>query len=236
MSGNLEMGGPRSPRSKGPAPAQAGANLLVHDLKNLAGRLAALVQNLGTHYDDPLFKGTALGVLDDTVLQLRRLAGDLRSHDGRVIIKLKVDLNKVLADALGYMRPGLSRHLSLLEHYADVPVIWGDALLLRQAFTCAIENALAAMRGRGTLSVTTHVVRGKREPRIVVEILDDGPGMSEEFLREKLFNPFSTTKEDGLGLGVYTIRQIAILHGGSVRIRSIEGEGTRVRFHFPTGD
>lgn len=223
----------RSSRSKGPAPAQAGANLLVHDLKNLAGRLAALVQNLGTHYDDPLFKGTALGVLDDTVLQLRRLAGDLRSHNGRVIIKLKVDLNKVLTDALAYTRPDQSGHVSLHERYADIPTIWGDALLLRQAFTCAIENALAAMRGRGTLAVSTRLVRGRRDPRIVVEITDDGPGMSEEFLRESLFNPFSTTKEDGLGLGVYTIRQIALLHGGTVRIRSIEGEGTRVRFHFP---
>jgi signal transduction histidine kinase len=228
------MRGSRPPRSRGPAPAQAGANLLVHDLKNLAGRLAALVQNLGTHYDDPLFKGTALGVLDDTVLQLRRLAGDLRSHDGRVIIKLKVDLNKVLNEALAYTRPGLSGHVSLLESYTEVPAIWGDSLLLRQAFTCAIENSLSAMRGRGTIAVATRVVRGKRDPRILVEIADDGPGMSEEFIREKLFNPFSTTKEDGLGLGVYTIRQIALLHGGSVRIRSVEGEGTRVRFHFPT--
>jgi len=228
------MSGPRSSRPKGPAPSQAGANLLVHDLKNLAGRLAALVQNLGENYNDPLFKGTALGVLDDTVLQLRRLAGDLRTHDGRVIIKLRVDLNKVLSDALSYSRPDLHRHVSVLESFVEVPPIWGDALLLRQAFTCALENALAAMRGRGTIAVATRVVRGRKEPRILVEIADDGPGMSEEFLREKLFNPFSTTKEDGLGLGVYTIRQVALLHGGSVRIRSVEGQGTRVRFHFPT--
>jgi signal transduction histidine kinase len=228
------MGRSRSSRPKGPAPAQAGANLLVHDLKNLAGRLAALVQNLGTHYDDPLFKGTALGVLDDTVMQLRRLAGDLRSHDGRVIIKLKVDLNKVLADALAYTLPGgMPGELSVLESFAEIPPIWGDALLLRQAFTCAIENALAAMRHHGTIAVATRVSQGRKGPRILVEIADDGPGMSEEFLRERLFNPFSTTKEDGLGLGVYTIRQVAILHGGTVRIRSTEGEGTRVRFHFP---
>jgi signal transduction histidine kinase len=227
------MGGSRSSKTKGPAPAQAGANLLVHDLKNLAGRLAALVQNLGTYYDDPLFKGTALGVLDDTVSQLRRLAGDLRSHDGRVIIKLKVDLNKVLTDALAYTRPDLSGHVNVIESFAEVPPIWGDALLLRQAFTCAIENALAAMRHRGTIAVATRVSRARKGPRILVEIADDGPGMSEEFLRERLFNPFNTTKEDGLGLGVYTIRQVALLHGGTVRIRSIEGEGTRVRFHFP---
>jgi len=227
------MGGSRASRPKGPAPAQAGANLLVHDLKNLAGRLAALVQNLGAHYDDPLFKGTALGVLDDTVMQLRRLAGDLRSHDGRVIIKLKVDLNKVLTDALEYTRPDLSGQVNVIEGFSEIPTIWGDALLLRQAFTCAIENALAAMRHRGTIAASTRLVLGRKHPRILVEIADDGPGMSEEFLRERLFNPFSTTKDDGLGLGVYTIRQVAALHGGTVRIRSIEGEGTRVRFHFP---
>jgi signal transduction histidine kinase len=60
--------------------------------------------------------------------------------------------------------------------------------------------------------------------------------MSAEFLRERLFQPFASTKEDGLGLGVYTFRQVAALHGGSVRILTTEGVGTRVRFHFPVSD
>lgn len=216
-----------------PPPAEAGANLLVHDIKNLAGRLGALLQNMEQHYEDPLFKTTALDVLDDTVVHLKRLARDLREHDGRVMIKLKVDLNEVVEQALLDTRPDLIVEIDLYEDYGELPAVWADAYLLRRAFACAIENAVEAMEGEGKLRVSSSHVRRGRQERITVEIADSGPGMSPEFLREMLSRPFSTTKDDGMGLGVYTLRQVAALHGGSVRILSQEGGGTRVRFHFP---
>jgi len=222
-----------SKRGVPPAPAEAGANLLVHDIKNLAGRLDLLLQNLDEHYDDPLFKATALDVLDLTVVHLKRLATDLRQHDGRVLVKLKVDLNVIVDEVLREVRPEMAGNVELLEDFSEIPLIWGDGFLLRCAFACAIDNALEAMQGEGMLAVTTSLVRRRGRGRVTVEIADTGPGMSEEFLRECLYKPFLSTKDDGMGLGVYTLRQVAALHGGSVRILSREGEGTRVRFHFP---
>ena len=219
-----------------PPPAEAGANLLVHDLKNLAGRLDALLQNLDDHYDDPLFKRTALDVLDDTVVHLQRLAKDLREHDGRVIIKLKVDVNRIVEDAVRDVRSDLVGDVELVEQYMPLPLIWGDAFLLRCAFACAVENAVEAMAGEGVLSLSTSCAKRRGRQRVTVEIADTGPGMTDEFLRNGLNEPFASTKEDGMGLGVYTFRQVAALHGGSVRILSREGEGTRVRFHFPADD
>lgn len=219
---------------RGPVPAQAGANLLVHDLKNLAGRLATLWQNLDERYDDPLFKKTALELLDDTVLHLKRLASDLRDHEGRVVIKLRVNVNEVAAEAILDTRPDLRRDIKVDIGFAEMPSVWGDAYLLRLAFACAIENSLEAMGEKGgILTVRTSLVRGARRPSIVFEVCDTGPGMSEEFLKHRLFRPFSTTKTGGLGLGVYTIRQVASLHGGSVRISSVEGLGTRFRLRLP---
>ena len=206
---------------------------MVHDLKNLAGRLDVLLQNLDENYDDPLFKTTALDVLDHTVLHLKQLATDLRAHDGRMLVKLKVDLNRIVKDALTDGRPELAGDVELLEEYAEVPLIWGDAFLLRCAFACAINNSLEAMRGEGLLIVSTSCRRRRGREKVTIEITDTGPGMSEDFLREFMSQPFLSTKEEGMGLGVYTFRQVAALHGGSVRILSREGEGTRVRFHFP---
>ena len=223
-------------RPRRPAPAEAGANLLVHDIKNLAGRLGLLLHNLESNYDDPMFKGTALDVLDDTVMHLRRLAQDLRDHDERVVVKLKLDLNEVLHDALLGTRSDPERGLEVLEYYREIPRVWGDSFLLRRAFACAIENAIEAMAGRGTLWLATTRARRNGQERVTVEIGDTGPGMSEEFLRERLSRPFASTKEDGLGLGMYTFRQVALLHGGSARILTTEGVGTRVRFHFPVPD
>jgi len=220
-------------RAGRPAPAEAGANLLLHDLKNVAGRLDALQQNLGRFYDDPLFKPTVMDVLDHTVSHLRRLVRDLRDHESRIVVKLKIDINAVLREALGDLRSDPRGRIELHTGFAELPPIWGDAFLLRSAFACAMQNAAEAMQGCGQLFVVTtcSVRRGRR--RAVVEITDTGPGMSEAFARQGLFRPFATTKADGLGLGLYTIRQVARLHGGTLRILSCAGVGTRVRFYLP---
>jgi len=223
-------------RGRGPAPARAGTTLLVHDLKSLAGRLSALCQNLGERYEDPLFKETALDVLDDTAVHLHQLACDLRDHDDRLLVKLRVNLNDVLEAALVDARPDQSGQLEVIKDVAQLPAIWGDGYLLRRAFACAIENSLEAMGGRGNLLLRTRCAARNGNRRVTVEISDDGPGMSEQFLQERLFRPFCGTKEGGLGLGVYTMKQVAVLHDGSLRILSGAGRGTRVRFHFSVED
>lgn len=224
---------PARGRRRAPAPSEAGTNLLVHDLKNIAGRLALLCRNLSNRFDDPLFRDSAVGLLDDTVLHLQGLAGELREREGRLVVKLRVDLDGLLRDAIAERRPDLPCKVVLEESYGGLPPIWGDAFLLRSAFACAIENALDAMDGEGVLSVRTRTAKRKSRTRLVVEIADSGRGMSEEFMRDCLARAFSSTKERGLGLGVYTIRQVAALHDANVRIASAPGIGTRVRISFP---
>lgn len=223
----------RAERRRKPPAAEAAPNLLVHELKHLASRLHLLTENLGTRFDDAIFRDTARELLSDTVRQIQRLAGELHEREGRLLVKLRVDLNEILDEALCSCQPELAGKVELEEHCGELPQIWGDRFLLRRAFCCAIENALEAMEGCGTLLVASGVVARRGAPRIVVEIMDDGPGMSPEFQRRLLARQFSSTKSDGLGLGVYTVRQVAALHGGSVRIASEPGAGTRVRFFFP---
>ena len=227
-------GPPKGSRSApGPSPADAGSTLVVHELKNLAGRLALLCQNLAERYDEPLFRTTALDVLNLTAGQLRQLANDLREREGRILVKLRVDLNVMLDTALAELAPEARGDLRVEAEYGDLPPLWGDGFLLQRAFACAIDNAVEAMNGRGILRVSTKLARRAGRPVAVVDIEDSGPGMSAEFVREMLFRPFGTTKSDGLGLGAYTIRQVALVHGGRVQVRSVEGAGTRVRFRFP---
>ena len=216
-----------------PPAAHAAPNLLVHELKHLASRLQLLNENLLHHFDDPDFRRSAAELLDDTVRQLRRLAGEMHEREGRLLVKLRVDLNEILEDALVSCHLGLAPTLQLQRHFGHLPPIWGDQFLLRRAFCCAIENALEALDGRGRISVRTRCSSKRRTPQILVEIRDDGPGMSAEFRRQLLAQRFASTKSDGLGLGVYTVRQVARLHGGTMRIASSPGTGTCVRFWFP---
>ncbi len=223
---------PTSARRRGPSPSAAGEVLVAHDLKNLAGRLKLLAQNLAEHFNDPLFKPAAVGALNTAVEHLQQLARDLHDHEGRLLVQLRVNLDAIVRQALEDLRPSFGDGIEVVERYGDPPPVWGDAFLLRRAFACAIENAVDAMSGGGRLTIVTSAGRAPRSRR-VVEIADTGRGMSPEFVREQLFRPFSSTKETGLGLGAYTIRQVAALHGASVRVISAEGVGTRVRVCFP---
>ncbi len=226
----------RSERRRKPPASEAAPNLLVHELKHLASRLQLLNENLVRHADDPEFRQNAWELLDDTVRQLRRLAGELHEREGRLMVKLRVDLNEILDDALASCHPDLAGTVELEERLNELPPIWGDRFLLRRAFACTIENALEAMSGRGTLLVVSGVVRRGGRRRMLVEFIDDGPGMTPEFQRRLLARQFASGKEDGLGLGVYTVRQVVALHGGTVRISSTPGVGTEVRFFFPVDE
>ena len=68
---------------------------------------------------------------------------------------------------------------------------------------------------------------------MVVLVSDDGAGMTSEFIRERLFRPFQTTKATGMGIGVYESAQYLARLGGDLQIDSAKGAGTRVRMRLP---
>jgi signal transduction histidine kinase len=95
-----------------------------------------------------------------------------------------------------------------------------------------VQNALDATAGGGLVRVAT-----AREDRYAaVEVADTGAGMSAEFVRERLFKPFETTKPAGMGIGVYESQQYVTGLGGRILVDSREGSGTRVRVLLPRGD
>jgi signal transduction histidine kinase len=114
-----------------------------------------------------------------------------------------------------------------------VPEVWGDPYYLSDALASLVENAREAAAPDGRVVVRSFQEEGKRRRKAVVEIIDNGSGMSTEFIRERLFQPFHTTKPDGVGLGLATASEIVRLHRGTIRIDSRAGGGTLVRLKFP---
>jgi signal transduction histidine kinase len=103
---------------------------------------------------------------------------------------------------------------------------------LNQVFLSLLKNAAEALEGRrGTIRVTARAEEGS----VLVEIRDDGPGVSPE-IRERLFEPFVTTREagGGTGLGLSICRRIVREHGGEIEIGSDVEGGTRVSVRLPT--
>jgi hypothetical protein len=95
-----------------------------------------------------------------------------------------------------------------------------------------IINALEAMTAkRGTLTITAGTTdRGQA----FFSVSDTGEGMSRRFIEERLFRPFATTKKKGVGLGLYTCREVVRANGGSIEVDSREGAGTTFRVVLPS--
>jgi signal transduction histidine kinase len=118
----------------------------------------------------------------------------------------------------------------------DLPLIQGDQFQLTQLFTNLLANAYEAMDGRGRVTVAASTVRVIDEidskEAVVVELVDDGPGMPQE-VADRVFNPFFTTKPQGTGLGLAIVRKIVDAHDGSIDLETVPGRGTRIRVTLP---
>jgi signal transduction histidine kinase len=117
-----------------------------------------------------------------------------------------------------------------------LPLIQGDRYQLTQLFTNLLTNAYEAMEGHGriTISAADVVISDGLDDRagVLVEVADDGPGMSPE-LAERVFKPFFTTKPQGSGLGLAIVRKIVDAHDGSIDLRTAPGRGTTIRVTLP---
>jgi len=203
-------------------------------------RLQLLLSNLEENYGNPEFKRSVEELLRSTVDRIDGIVDRFSMADEPVLIKVALDLNGIVREvAEGETRRGLRvppavpgrRTLSLA--LGAIPEIWGDPYYLTDALKSLIENALEAVPPEGRVLVRTFRDESARRPRVVVEIIDNGTGMSPEFVRDRLFKPFQTTKPDGVGLGLATASQLVQLHDGKFNVMTRAGGGTVVRVSFP---
>jgi len=110
----------------------------------------------------------------------------------------------------------------------SVPEVEGDRERLRQVFTNILLNAVQAMDGRGILSLSSR----SDKTGVQIGIADTGCGIDDD-IREKIFNPFFTTKSNGTGLGLSVSYGIMQTHRGSIEVSSTAGEGTVFLLRLP---
>ncbi len=116
---------------------------------------------------------------------------------------------------------------SYSEGYADV-----DVGLMQRMLANLLVNAAQAMDGRGEIHCVVNVEDNSHGKRVLVCIEDTGPGVAED-MREKIFQPFVTTKTQGTGLGLAICRKIAVDHQGDLTIQSNGRKGSRFTVALP---
>ena len=221
-----------SPRRAGSRGLRTAADsVLLHDMKNVGQRLNLLLSNLEEHYGDPAFKKSVAELLESTVQKIDAVLTHWAASRDAVLIKIPIDPADLLREVVAAPRQrGGGPAVRIATDFGEVPRVWGDPFYLGEAFQNVFQNALEA--AASVVNVRAFAGRAPKGPA-VVEIEDDGPGMTAEFLATDLFRPFRTTKPDGVGLGLYSARQIVGLHGGRIDVESAPGAGTRVRVTLP---
>ncbi len=121
-------------------------------------------------------------------------------------------------------RRGITVELDLPH---DVAVVL-DPVLMRDAFRKLIDNAMEAMPNGGDLVITSLSTRDS----VVIEFADSGPGVSEE-LRQRLFEPFATTKHDHAGLGLCMVQDIVQAHQGTIGVLDCPEGGAAFTIEIP---
>src|ERR1700719_1448097 len=133
-----------------------------------------------------------------------------------------VDIVKSLETTLTIMNHKLKRGVVVQRDYQRVPLLVNSfGSELNQVWTNIIDNAIDAMHGKGELRVRTY----REDGCVVVEIGDNGPGISPE-VQPHIFEPFFTTKRvgEGTGLGLDTVQRIVKKHRGSIQVNSKPGD------------
>lgn len=200
---------------------------VVHDLKNLVSQLSLLVSNVHKHKHNPAFLDDMIETVENSVEKMQRLLTQLRSGSpapgGHTLIDLESMLRRLVAakenstpqPRLDVKSPGLA--------------LRADRERLERTIGHLLQNAIEATPPDGTVTIVLDEIGGKA----LVEVSDTGCGMTGDFIRETLFQPFETTKTSGMGIGAYETKQYVNELGGEIKVESTVGQGSVFRVYLP---
>ncbi len=146
------------------------------------------------------------------------------------LVPRHTDLNATVHEFIEFFTPqAAERGIDISPHLAaNLPAVELDVQLWRQVLMNLSRNALQAMPNGGVLELQTY----GREASVMLDIIDNGQGMSTE-TQARMFDTFFSTKPDGSGLGLPTVRKIVEAHGGTIVCESEIGRGTRFSIVLP---
>ncbi|MCX8004989.1 MAG: ATP-binding protein, partial [Burkholderiaceae bacterium] len=199
---------------------------VVHDLKNIVTQLQLLLRNAERHRDKPEFRRDMLATIENAVARMNQLMMQLRAGTTPIESRQPVDLASVVRRCLA------SRAVSPVAIEQDLELgvaVLGHPERLERVVGHLVQNALEAVRDNPRVRVRVFRELGEG----VVEVSDNGVGMTSEFVHERLFRPFQTTKSMGMGIGAYESRQYVASLGGRIDVESRPGAGTTMRVRLP---
>jgi len=200
---------------------------IVHDLKNILAQQSLIVSNAEKHKHNPAFVDDVITTIDNSVQRMTRLMEQMRSGmrgSNPQLLNLQTLLQQVIERRSG-QRP--VPHLEVKDGGLGVEA---DKEQLGTVFGHIIQNAQEATADDGRIEIRLF----RRDTQAIIEIEDSGIGMDADFISERLFKPFDSTKGlTGMGIGVFESREYIRSLGGEIQVESTPGEGSLFRILLP---
>jgi putative PEP-CTERM system histidine kinase len=207
------------------------AAFVMHDLKNSVAQLQLLASNAARHRDNPAFMDDAIETISNSAARMTRLIEQLRSP-AAANAQRAVDIAAVLK---AVVQRCMARPPGIVAASMDAQVdravaVMADAERLSAVLEHVIRNAQEAVGAGGQVRLQSACEAGS----VIISVNDNGPGMDAQFIRDRLFRPFDSTKgSKGMGIGAYQVRDYVRQLGGTVEVQSAPGAGTTFLIRLP---
>jgi len=206
---------------------------VMHDIKNLASQLALLARNAERHADNPAFRRDMLVTLRNAADKLNALIARLSRYGaGAVPASEPIDLGDVVRAIAARCNTAIGRDQVFAADVQPACVLAARETL-DQVLSHLVQNALDATEGELGVILSTRVDGAPGGHWGVIEVVDSGCGMSADFVRNRLFTPFVSTKPGGFGIGAFEARELIIAMRGRLEVESREGLGSRFTIRLP---
>jgi len=208
---------------------------IAHEIKNPLTSIGGFARRLDRNFSEESQEKKYSQTIIKEVSRLEKILKDLLSYtrDESLIFR-ELDLRDVLEESLSMVIEGIrSGGVQLVKEYAEeIPLVKGDSVQLKQSFFNLINNASQAMKERGTLFLRVFPFSRNGSPCVRVEVEDTGKGIDPENLHN-IFNPFYSTKESSLGLGLPIVHKIITSHRGQIEVDNHPGTGVKFIVTLP---
>ncbi|MFQ5791694.1 MAG: PAS domain-containing sensor histidine kinase [Acidobacteriota bacterium] len=217
------------------------ARQVAHEVKNPLTPIQLSTEHLLRVANDPRVDfQKVLKDCSETILQqvraLRQISMEFSTFASPFPIEPEpTDLGRLVTETLEPYRQAPPPDVCLkLDVSPALPLVTVDRRLIQRTLVNLLENAFHALNGGGRVAVVVRPVESLGRHWVEVVVADDGPGV-EPGLRERVFEPYFSTKSGGTGLGLAIARKAVEEHQGAIWLESAEGAGTRVVLRLPVG-
>ena len=203
------------------------SSYVVHDLKNISAQLSLVVTNAERHRDNPMFIEDAINTVSNATAKMNRVLAQLRKGGSEGTRKVIASVFDVLQEVVSICSGG--KPVPVVDRCSSDLLLLIERERLVNILSHLVRNAQEATDDQGDVLLRAEAV----ERDVLIEVIDSGCGMDDQFIREHLFRPFDTTKGNaGIGIGVYESRDFIWSQGGELTVESRTGADSATTFRI----